>query len=398
MPDRKNNSSTLIPGFRQRPLMMQLGLASAALLQPNINKVKEKGMNFWGDKDGAAAKVTMEKVIEGLRKYQSHPYQRPNLHKSVVWSDGEARLIWHAAKRRGKSKKAKAQIVMIPSMINGAEILDILPKERSLIGWLCTQGYDIFQLEWENMRDDPELATLDMTIGTKISRMIEWLRQEKTDTPIFGLGYCMGGLLLAATEILNPDFFDGLIFVATPWDFSGGGKNNVATHIRKWADEGGLLKVTHLDYMPNEWLQLIFAGTDPSMITRKFSSFADLDMTSEKAKLFVAVEDWVNGGADMPAGIVRQSVNDWYIHNKPVEGKWRINRKTISPQKITKPCLVIIPSNDTIVPPKSAKALAKQLPHATQLVVEFGHISMMMASRAEEAFWKPMDEWIDGNL
>lgn len=134
------------------------------------------------------------------------------------------------------------------------------------------------------------------------------------------------------------------------------------------------------------------------MITRKFSSFADLDMASEKAKLFVAVEDWVNGGADLPAGIVRQSVNDWYIHNKPVEGKWRINRKAILPKKITKPCMVIIPSNDTIVPPKSAKALAKQLPHATQLIVEFGHISMMMASRAEEEFWKPMDAWVESNL
>ena len=392
------STRSVIPGFRQRPLMMQLGLASAALLQPNISKVKEKGKEFWGGADGLAAKSTMEKVIEGIGKYQSHPYQRPLLHKSVIWSDGQARLIWHAAKMKGRRKTAKAQIFMIPSMINGAEILDILPKERSFISWLTKQGYDVFMLEWEHMCEDQELQTLDLTIGTKITKAIEWLRHEKPFIPMYGLGYCMGGLLLAATEILNPDFFDGLVFVATPWDFSGGGKNNISTHIRNWANEGGLLKVIHQDYMPNEWLQLIFAGTDPSMITRKFSSFADLDITSDKAKLFVAVEDWVNGGADLPAGIVRQAVNDWYIHNKPASGKWRINRKIISAKKIKKPALVVIPSNDTIVHPNSAKALAKQLPNATTMTVDFGHISMMMGAKAEEGFWTPLKLWMEKNL
>ena len=100
----------------------------------------------------------------------------------------------------------------------------------------------------------------------------------------------------------------------------------------------------------------------------------------------------------MPAGIVRQAVNDWYIHNKPASGKWRINRKIISAKKIKKPALVVIPSNDTIVHPNSAKALAKQLPNATTMTVDFGHISMMMGAKAEEGFWTPLKLWMEKNL
>lgn len=393
MSDYKNTPD-LISNIRQRPLMMQLGLASAALAGPNIKTIKQDSTKFWDGEEAKNAKETMEKVVAGIKAYQQHPYQRPITHQSIIWSDGEARLIWHAAKPSAKRKIAKAQILVIPSMINGAEILDILSKERSLLHWLTKKGYDVFLLEWNLLREDPELATFDKVIGTKITKAIEWLKKEKSDIPMYGLGYCMGGLLLAATEILHPDFFDKLVFVATPWDFAGGNKDNVASHIRKWAEEGGLLRVIHLDYMPNEWLQLIFSGTDPSMITRKFSGFAKQDMASKEARLFVAVEDWVNGGADLPATIVRQAVQDWYIENKPMTGKWRINRKIISAKKINKPSLVIVPSKDRIVPPNSAKALAKQLPRVTKLDVEFGHINMMISSKAEQVMWKPMHDWL----
>ncbi len=388
--------SAPLPAHRQRPLMMQLALAAGALAQPSLLKGNNFTDEFWKNPDGKQARASMERVVEGLRRYQMHPYERKPQRASVVWEDGQARILWYAAKTKNRNKKPKASILIIPSMINGAEILDILPENRSLIRWLAEQGFDVFVLEWGNLREDPELENLDRAIGQKLSRAATWLKQE-VDTPLFGIGYCMGGLFLAATDILNPDCFDGLVFIATPWDFKAGAKDNFADAITSWAPDG-LRRVGVLDYLPNEWLQMIFAGVEPATIARKFSAFADMKRGSIEEKLFVAVEDWVNGGGDLPSGIIQQAVKNWYLDNKVVSGQWTVSSTKINARKITKPSLVIVPAKDKIVPPASAEPLSRQIPDGYILIPDCGHISMMVGARAKDDVWEPMKDWILGQI
>lgn len=382
-----------VPGHRQRPLVMQLALASGAMAQSSLSQSEDFGNDFWLKGAGRQAQASMGQVVEGLKKYQLHPYERKPLSRSVMWSDGQARFVWYAAQLKKNQKKAKAGIVIIPSLINSADILDILPEERSFIRWLTGQGLDVFLLEWNDLREDPELETLDGLLGMKLPRMLTRLKADYTDSPLFGLGYCMGGLFLAASEVLCPTVFKGLVFVATPWDFTASARGNFAESIIGWAKEG-LSRVVHLDFMPAEWLQMIFAGVDPSIVARKFTAFADMKQDSLDARLFVAVEDWVNGGGDLPAGIVQQTVRDWYLANKPVHGKWLIGDIKIDAKKIEKPSLSIIPAKDKIVPPESAMALAVKIPDADILTPDCGHISMMVSSRAQEEVWEPMICWI----
>lgn len=374
--------------------MMQLALASGAVAQPSLLKGKNFTDEFWQKQDGQDARASMEKVVAGLRKYQLHPYQRPPQRTSIIWTDGEARILWFAAAPKTKKlAKIRKSIFLIPSMINGTEIMDILPDDRSMIRWLTKQGYDVFLLEWGNVREDPELANLDEALGVKLTKAVTWLKSE-IDTPLCGIGYCMGGLFLAAADVLNPDVFDSLVFIATPWDFKAGAKNNFAEAITGWAPEG-LKRVRHIDYMPNEWLQMIFAGVEPAQVARKFSALAAMKDGSVEETLFIAVEDWVNGGGDLPAGIVQQAVQHWYLDNKVVSGNWTVKRKKIDARKITKPSLVIIPATDKIVPPASATPLSEQLQNAYTLTPECGHISMMVGSRAEAEVWEPMRDWIN---
>lgn len=372
---------------RQRPLMLHLGLAAASMAEPHLRNRETLDDAFWSKPSGRQVTASMEKVIEGIRLYQLHPYQRKMSRQSVVWSSGQTRLIWHAA----KGKEPKARILLIPSMINGAEILDMLPK-KSLLRWLSEQGFDVYMLEWGDLRLDPELANLNKAFRHKIKKMLEWLQQD-SDVPLYGLGYCMGGLFLAAAETLCPAVFRGLCFVATPWNFKAGAKATFAEAVQRWAKDG-LARMRHLEYMPADWLQMIFAGVDAGMIARKFSSFAEMDQKSDAAELFVAVEDWVNGGADLPAGIVQDCVGSWYVDNLPYKGEWTVAGKTISARKIFKPSLVIVPGRDRIVPPESARALAKQLPHMTLHEPDCGHISMMIGKKAETDVWKPLSKWL----
>lgn len=385
--------STIQTSYRQRSLMMQLALASGALAQPSLLKQEKITDTFWEDGDGVSARMSMEKVVIGLREYQRHPYQRPPQRASIVWRDGESRILWYAAHSVLRRKQTQTlSVFMIPSMINGAEILDILPEDRSLVRWMTAQGFNVFVFEWGNLREDPELQTLDLALGKKLHKALKWLKSE-TDSPLIGLGYCMGGLFLAAAEILNPDIFHQLIFIATPWDFKAGAKGHFAEALTGWAQDG-LKKLDHLDYMPNEWLQMMFAGVDPAQVVRKFSAFADMKRGGIDEKLFVAVEDWVNGGGDLPSGIIKPAVKDWYLENKVMKGSWRVNGQKIKAQNIAKPSLVIVPMYDKIVPPESAEPLSAQIPDAYILEVDTGHISMMVGAAAERNMWEPMVDWI----
>ena len=376
---------------RQRPLMMHMGLAAASLAEPHFKNRETLDDAFWQKPAGKAVSASMERVIDGFKKYQIHPYARALTRQSVVWSSGQTRLIWHAS----KGQEPKARILVMPSMINGPEILDILP-DVSLVRWLAQQGFDVYLLEWGDLRLDPDLKDLNTAFEKKIKPMLAHLGEE-SDLSLYGMGYCMGGLFLAAAEVLVPTAFKGLCFIASPWDFKIGAKNAFPEAVQRWA-VGGLERVKQIEYMPADWLQMIFAGVDPGLIARKFSAFADMKQDSSQAELFVAVEDWVNGGADLPAGIIHDCVKSWYIDNKACKGTWTVAGQKIVAKKIEKPSLVIVPGRDRIVPPASARALYNQLPNVWILEPDCGHISMMVSSKAQGMVWEPMRDWLLADL
>lgn len=377
--------------YRSRSFLLQLGMMTDSFARPYLGKGGRFDDAFWEKPDGHQVRTSMEKVMRGIRLYQTHPYERPLTRQSIVWSDGSVRLVWFAAKTKTRLKSSRARILVIPSLINGPEILDILPN-RSLVRYLAHQGFDVYLLDWGNVREDPELSTLDLALSVKLGKALNWL-QQNPEGPLVGMGYCMGGLFLAAADILYPEVFSALTFIATPWDFKAGGKGGFPEAVTAWAKEG-LPRVAHLDQMPASWLQMIFAGVDPSLVARKFSAFSEMKMESAAAKLFVAVEDWVNGGPDLPAGVARQAVSEWYLENKPCHGTWDVAGVPIQARKIKTPSLVIIPSRDKIVPPASARALMKQLPNVWVLEPDCGHISMMVGASAKGEVWAPTKDWI----
>ena len=371
---------------RQKPLMMHLSLAAAALADPQFKKNEHLDEAFWQKPEGKQVKASMERVVQGIRNYQLHSFKRPESVRPVVWQDGAVTVLHYKSK-----KKAKARVLVIPSMINGSEILDLLP-DKSLLNWMAQEGFEIFLLDWGDLTKDKELKSLDLALGKKMKKLLKWLKPQ-SELPLTGLGYCMGGLLLAAADQLYPKAFDNLCFIATPWDFKKDTKGNFSESVTNWAKEG-LPQTMHLDYMPAQWLQMIFAGVDASLIARKFSAFADMKQDSAEAQLFVAVEDWVNGGSDLPTSIVHHTVGGWYIENKPMKGEWVVSGEVIDVKNITKPSFVVVPGKDKIVPPSSARPLAKKIKTSTTIEPDCGHISMMIGSRAKEQVWIPLRDWI----
>lgn len=372
--------------IRRKPLMLHVSVAAGSLARPHLNHGAQFGNDFWSGEESSHLKSDMKKVIEGLAAYQKFAWERPATSAPVVFTDGSLRVTHHAAKG-----KAKAGIIIIPSLINGNEILDLLP-ERSLVEFLCHHECDVFMIDWGNLRTDSDYSSFQKFLGEKLHRAVMKISHDH-HKPLFAMGYCMGGLLLAGYEALHPNQFRGHIYVATPWDFSQKNPDDFGVIIHNWAREG-LAKLACLDYMPMEWLQMMFAAVDPDLIARKYAAFAAMDPQSAEARLFVAVEDWVNGGQDLPAPLLFQAIKNWYVENNPTQGKWFLGKQKVQLKNFTTPSFVIVPQRDKIVPSFSARALYENLKNAEILEPDCGHISMMIGRKAKHDVWQPLQDWI----
>jgi polyhydroxyalkanoate synthase len=139
---------------------------------------------------------------------------------------------------------------------------------------------------------------------------------------------------------------------------------------------------------------MLFTGLDPQTAVRKFLAFARLDPASPRAETFVALEDWLNDGVPLAAGVARECLYGWYGANATVAGTWRIAGRPVDPGQVRLPALSVVPANDRIVPPGSSLALAEALARSETLRPPLGHIGMVASSRAREHAWEPLLAWL----
>ena len=134
---------------------------------------------------------------------------------------------------------------------------------------------------------------------------------------------------------------------------------------------------------------------------RKFCGFAALAESADpspttvaRMEEFVALEDWLNDGVPLVAAVARECLGSWYGANDPAQNRWQIAGKLIDAKRVSCPSLVVIPTQDRIVPPESAEALVAALPNAERMTPSLGHIGMVVGSRAEASLWEPLARWI----
>jgi polyhydroxyalkanoate synthase len=129
-------------------------------------------------------------------------------------------------------------------------------------------------------------------------------------------------------------------------------------------------------------------------VGKKFRSFAGLDKTSERARRFVAMEDWLADGVPLAAPVARETLGGWYGANTPARGTWRVAGLPVDPAGLAIPAFCAVPARDRLVPPESARPLAGLLRDATIIEPQAGHIGMIAGTNAETALWQPFAQWL----
>ncbi len=300
----------------------------------------------------------------------------------VLLAEGAARVVDH-----GAGPTSDLPVLFVPSLVNRAYILDLMPGQ-SMLRWLAAQGgVRPLLLDWGWPGAAERTFTLTDHIAGRLERFLVAL-----PGPVVLAGYCMGGLLTLAAALRRPDRVRALALLATPWDFHAADAPAAIALGAALPLFEPMLQATGA--LPIDALQTMFAGLEPGGIARKFRHFGTLDQASPAAARFVALEDWLNDGVPLAAPVARETIGGWYGANTPARGEWRVAGQEIRPETLDMPCFVAVPGRDRIVPPASALALAGMISGAVVHRPASGHIGMAAGPRAEAALWGPLLGWL----
>ena len=319
-------------------------------------------------------------LIAGIAAYRRHPFRRDLPDPPVLWAEGETRLLDYGGTGH--------TVLFVPSLVNRAYVLDLAPG-HSMLRWLAGQGVRPLLLDWGWPGETERRFTLTDYIAGRLERAL-----AAAGGPVVLAGYCMGGLLTLAAAQRRPDLVSALALLATPWDFHAPdpASSAVLARLRPALEPAMALAET----LPVDALQFMFTLLDPFGVAAKYRSFANLDPDSPRARLFVALEDWLNDGVPLAAPVARECLDAWYGRNAPARGEWRVAGLPVDPAALRLPTFVAVPARDRIVPPESARPLAAAIPGAVLLEPGAGHIGMAAGSTAERVLWRPLQEWVTG--
>ena len=334
---------------------------------------------------GAETAGRIGRFLDGIEGYRTHPYRRRLADPPVLWQAGTTRILAFGGQAAG------APILLVPSLINRAYILDLTAK-RSFARYLGERGLRPYLLDWGAPGADERGFGLDDYITGRLAPALEAVRRD-AGRPLALAGYCMGGTMVL--PLATRQEVAALVLLATPWDFWADGRHQAGL-VDAHAPALTALADT-LGELPADALQAMFAALDPLLAARKFSAFAQLPPASAAARSFVALEDWLNDAVPLTGPVARTCLEDWYGSNTPARGAWRVGGEAVLPERVRAPALNVVPARDRIVPPASAAALSEALGHVETWRPPLGHIGMMASPRAKRLLWRRLADWVVAN-
>lgn len=337
----------------------------------------------------------LDAFLSGILAYRRHSYRRRLTDPPALWTSGPMRLLDYGATHQ--AGREGPPLLVVPALVNRDYVLDISPR-RSFLRYLAARGLRPLLLSWGAPGEVERGFTLTDYIAGRLEPALDVVLSLSRQRPVV-VGYCMGGLLALALALRRQGDVQGFVALATPFDFHAGNEHQ-ARLAGAFVESLGPL-IESLGELPVDVLQAMFATIDPMGIARKFCAFAGLAEAARaggadaaRAEDFVALEDWLNDGIPLAGPVARECLAGWYGANTPARGEWRVAGQPVRPADVRLRALVVAPSNDRIVPPESATALAAALPNAELMVPPLGHIGMIVAGQARDLVWAPLAEWL----
>jgi polyhydroxyalkanoate synthase len=311
--------------------------------------------------------------LAGLRAYQTAQRPAPPPPRPIVARSARAMLRDYGGEGR--------PVIFVPSLINSHDVLDLLP-DHSLLRWLSSQGVRPLLVDWGGPTPDERDLSIAGHVETLLLPLVEAIGKDAILA-----GYCLGGTMALAAAAIRPPA--ALVTIAAPWRFAGFPDESRRGLVDLWAQAQPGADAMGL--MPLEVLQTAFWRLDPRRTVEKFVAFGRAERSPEATRLFVALEDWANGGAPLTPAAGREMAEDFFRDDLPGSGRWQVAGKAIDPAALACPLLDIVSSTDRIVPAASA---VSGMGHGEAMTLGLGHVGMIVSGRARETMWQPLAQWL----
>jgi polyhydroxyalkanoate synthase subunit PhaC len=276
-------------------------------------------------------------------------------------------------------------ILLVYSLINRPYIFDLRPG-RSLIEFLCAQGFDVYLLDWGDPTPDLGSASLgDLVTGTLKRCVRKILRIHKREK-LSILGYCMGATFATLYAGLEPERVERLVLL-TPilGNDAGGTLQNIVSHQS--------LPPALLDgqLMSGRQLKLFFNSVRPVQVLKKERDFWQNYDQEVFLEHFLPVEKWSNDTPDLPGKAFQELMNLCIKEDALRKGTVTLNAQTIDCRKITCQVLAVVAKHDWIIPVSSLDTCAEVLSQSDYrpYTLNGGHIGLVVG-RAASTLWKDL--------
>ncbi len=360
--------------------------AYSLMVYLHAQTIKRSGLGT-APADPALALAALNEAAEtlsGMEQYRTHPFRRAAPDAPVAWRCGSVRLLDFGG--------SGPPVLTIPSLVNGAYIMDMSPS-LSPLRWLSRQGFRVFQIDWGAPGAEERGFGLGDYLERRLIPALEVVNRLCA-APAHLVGYCMGGPLMLALAQRKGGGVGRIATLGAPWDFSAFPEHS-AMRERRTEVVNTLESMEMLfGVIPPQMTQSFFALRDMSSGVSKFRRFAALDPASPEARRFVAVEDWLNNGIPLSSRVGRECFLEWVTDDAPRKKKWAPNGLTFDVSAVAKTALVVSAQRDTVVRRAASEPLAEALANARLLQAGVGHIGMVVGTTAVDAVWRPLAEFL----
>ena len=319
----------------------------------------------------------LQQVAEGIRRFEQQSYNRIPSSSTCLLKEGTTQLLDYGG--HGKP------LLCIPSLINRAYIFDLSP-ERSMVQYLKQQGFQPLVLDWNQPGD----AEQDFGLDDYINRIHQAL--DVISEPVTLIGYCMGGMMAMAATLHQPKKLNGLVLLATPWDFHSKDLAWLLDNQIMLESFKTMLKANPV--ISGELIYQIMFMMQPCSVYRKYARFATMDLNQNDTSSFIEREHWLHDSVNMVSNVAYTCFIDWARHNTPMQGKWLVQSNPVDPSAIAIPTFIACAQKDKVVPPTCAGILSQKIQGAMTIHPNTGHIGMIAGTKAQENLWNPLAKWL----
>lgn len=309
--------------------------------------------------------------------------------RTVVHAENKWKLLRYWPGRRGTQHRTP--VVLVPSLINRAYILDLLPR-RSFARWFSERGHDVYLVDWGTPGPEDRHLTFEHFCDRYLGRAVRKAAAMSGVERVHLLGYCLGGTLTAIHAAMYPERIASLVALAAPIDFDHGGRLTTWTRTRSF-DPARFVEA--FGNMPWPLMQAAFHLLAPATPFAKLQRLLERWRDDEFLEGFFATERWGSDNVSFPGACFARYIEGLYRDNALVRGRFDVGGRPVDLHRLVAPTMVVAFEHDHIVPPRSATELLSYVgsKRTEQVMLTGSHVGGVVSRKGEEQLWPRLSKW-----